>query len=252
MYPVRAKKYLGQHFLNDENIAKKIAYSISDRTTSLLEIGPGTGVLTKYLIEKNIPHFTAIEIDTESVRYLQEHYNLGEKLINGDFLKIDISNIFTGKFSVIGNFPYNISSQIFFKILEYHNNIEECIGMVQKEVALRIASSPGNKDYGILSVLLQAWFYVEYLFSVSSNVFVPPPKVQSAVIRLKRNEMEKLSCDEKLFKLVVKTSFNQRRKTLHNALKPIADYSGEFAAKRAEQLSVNDFEKLTLEIIKIK
>jgi 16S rRNA (adenine1518-N6/adenine1519-N6)-dimethyltransferase len=248
MQPIRPKKHLGQHFLTDESIARKIANSVSVETGNLLEIGPGTGVLTKYLIEKQFQLFKAIEIDRESIEYLSARFQLGENLISGDFLRIDIAGLFAGSFSIIGNFPYNISSQIFFKILENRNLVTECVCMLQQEVARRIASPPGNKDYGILSVLLQAWYNIEYLFSVSEQVFSPPPKVQSAVIRLRRNTAESINCDEKLFFAVVKTGFNQRRKTLHNALKPLAGYQGEFAGKRAEQLGVQEFVRLTNEI----
>jgi 16S rRNA (adenine1518-N6/adenine1519-N6)-dimethyltransferase len=248
MQPIRPKKHLGQHFLTDEHIALKIVNSVSVETGCLLEIGPGTGVLTKYLIGKQFPVFKAIEIDRESIEYLTGHYQLGSNLISGDFLRTDITGLFPGSFSVIGNFPYNISSQIFFKVLENRNLVNECVCMLQQEVARRIASPPGKKDYGILSVLLQAWYNIEYLFSVSEQVFSPPPKVQSAVIRLTRNKVESIDCDEKLFFSAVKTGFNQRRKTLHNALKPLGDYQGEFAGKRAEQLGVEEFVKLTNEL----
>jgi len=249
VYEVRAKKHLGQHFLKDENIAAKIAGSLSSETKQVLEVGPGTGVLTKYLLQNNFEKFIAIEIDRESAAYLRTHYpQLGDGLIETDFLRMDLSGLFNGSFSVIGNFPYNISSQIFFRVLENRDSINEAVGMIQKEVAVRIAAPPGKKDYGILSVLLQAWYDIEYLFTVEPTVFIPPPKVQSAVIRLKRNQTTILGCDEKLFHQVVKTSFNQRRKTLHNALKPLGNYNGEFAGKRAEQLSVMQFISLTNEM----
>ncbi len=245
---VRPKKYLGQHFLKDENIAEKIANNLSENTPCVLEVGPGTGVLTKYLVQKPFGQFKAIDIDPESIAYLKEQFSLGENLLEGDFLRLKAADLFPGSFSIIGNFPYNISSQIFFWILENRNRVDECVAMIQREVALRIASPAGNKDYGILSVLLQAWYSIEYLFTVSESVFNPPPKVKSAVVRLKRNEVDQLACDEKLFFTVVKTAFNQRRKTLHNALKPIAIYNGEFSGKRAEQLNVSQFVQLTREI----
>lgn len=249
MYEVRAKKHLGQHFLKDENIASKIAGSLSTNTVQVLEVGPGTGVLTKYLLKQNLEKFVAVEIDRESAAYLRTHYSqIGEGLIEADFLRMDFCSLFQGQFAIIGNFPYNISSQIFFRILENHDRVNEAVGMIQKEVAVRIAAPPGKKDYGILSVLLQAWYDIEYLFTVEPNVFVPPPKVQSAVIRLKRNQTQHLGCDEKFLLQVVKTAFNQRRKTLHNALKPLGNYNGEFAGKRAEQLSVAQFVSLTNEM----
>ena len=246
--PIRPKKHLGQHFLIDEEIARNITDSLTASNECLLEIGPGTGVLTKYLVNKGFGSFKAVEIDREAVQYLDKQFNLGDNLILDDFLKMDLDGLFQGKFSIIGNFPYNISSQIFFKILDYRELVEETVGMLQKEVSQRIASPPGNKEYGILSVLLQAWYEIEYLFSVSEESFSPPPKVKSAVIRLKRNAVRQLPCDEKLFFKVVKVAFNQRRKTLHNALKPLVGYNGKYAGKRAEQLEVNDFTELTNEI----
>lgn len=252
MYEVKAKKHLGQHFLKDENIAFKIADSLSHDTQYVLEIGPGTGVLTKYLLKKQFDTFYAVEIDRESASYLRSHYPEFESgLLEADFLKMDIEELFAGQFSVIGNFPYNISSQIFFRILENHEKINQAVGMIQKEVAVRLAAKPGKKDFGILSVLLQTWYNIEYLFTVEPHVFVPPPKVQSAVIRLTRNQRTSIPCDEKLYLRVIKTAFNQRRKTLHNALKPMGDYNGEFAGKRAEQLSVEQFIELTLEMEKM-
>lgn len=246
MYEVRAKKHLGQHFLKDENIAARIADSLSSSTKQVLEVGPGTGVLTKYLLKKNFDKFVAVEIDRESAAFLRLNYpQLGEGLIEADMLRMDIAGLFEGQFSVIGNFPYNISSQILFRVLENHDQVNEAVGMFQKEVAVRIAAPPGKKDYGILSVLLQAWYDIEYLFTVDPSVFNPPPKVQSAVIRLQRNQTTDLGCSEKMLLQVVKTAFNQRRKTLHNALKPLGDYNGEFAGKRAEQLSVAQFVSLT-------
>jgi len=246
VYEVRAKKHLGQHFLKDENIAARIAGSLSTGAKQVLEVGPGTGVLTKYLLEQNFEKFIAVEIDRESAAFLRTKYpQLNEGLVEADLLHMDFAALFTGDFAVIGNFPYNISSQILFRVLENHNQVNEVVGMFQKEVAVRIASPPGKKDYGILSVLLQAWYDIEYLFTVDPSVFNPPPKVQSAVIRLRRNLTQEIGCSEKLLLQVVKTAFNQRRKTLHNALKPLADYNGEFAGKRAEQLSVAQFVNLT-------
>lgn len=246
MYEVRAKKHLGQHFLKDENIAARIADSLSPATKQVLEVGPGTGVLTKYLLKKNFEKFVAVEIDRESAAFLRTNYpQLGNGLVEADLLRMDFAGLFDGPFAVIGNFPYNISSQILFRVLENHDQVNEAVGMFQHEVALRVASPPGKKDYGILSVMLQAWYDIEYLFKVDPGVFAPPPNVQSAVIRLRRNQITDIGCNEKLLLQVVKTAFNQRRKTLHNALKPLGDYNGEFAGKRAEQLSVAQFVSLT-------
>jgi 16S rRNA (adenine1518-N6/adenine1519-N6)-dimethyltransferase len=253
MYNVRPKKHLGQHFLKDENIARKIADSLSVDTRRVLEIGPGTGVLTKYLLAKGYEEFRTIEIDRESIEYLKTSFpGLSGGLIEGDFLDADLQDVFPGNFSIIGNFPYNISSQIFFRVLENRNRIPEVVGMVQKEVAMRIASPPGSKAYGILSVLLQAWYDIEYLFSVHPGVFAPPPKVTSAVIRLRRNSVSHLGCDPVFFQQIVKASFNQRRKTLHNALKSIGGYAGKYASKRAEQLSVDQFIELTKEMLPLQ
>ena len=214
---VRAKKALGQHFLTDQDIARRIVGALQG--SPVLEVGPGMGVLTQYLDNTNLK---VIEIDKESVVYLRKHFpELGDGLIEGDFLKMDLGNVFPGQFSIIGNFPYNISSQIFFKIIDNRDLVPEVVCMIQKEVAERIAEKPGTKTYGILSVFLQAWYDIEYLFTVGSGAFNPPPKVQSAVIRLTRNSRTSLSCDEKLFKTVVKTAFGQRRKTLRNSLKPL-------------------------------
>ena len=246
---IRPKKHLGQHFLHDENIARKIIGYLPDQTINILEIGPGTGILTKFLLQnKNFNPFF-LEIDNESVRFLLVTYpNINGRLISGDILDYDLSLI-PSPFTVIGNFPYNISTQILFKVLQYRKVIPEVIGMFQKEVAERIASPPGSKKYGILSVLLQAYYTIEYLFTVSENVFYPPPKVQSGVIRLRRNNIEKLDCNEDFFFRVVKTSFNQRRKTLRNALKNLNKTGSEalpsLLDKRAEQLSVADFVFLT-------
>ena len=214
---VRAKKALGQHFLTDQDIARRIVGALQG--SPVLEVGPGMGVLTQYLDNTNLK---VIEIDKESVVYLRKHFpELGDGLIEGDFLKMDLGNVFPGQFSIIGNFPYNISSQIFFKIIDNRDLVPEVVCMIQKEVAERIAEKPGTKTYGILSVFLQAWYDIEYLFTVGSGAFNPPPKVQSAVIRLTRNSRTSLGCDEKLFKTVVKTAFGQRRKTLRNSLKPL-------------------------------
>ena len=250
MQQVRAKKHLGQHFLRDKEIARRIAESLSlCEGTRVLEIGPGTGVLTQYLLENPQINLTAVEIDRESVAYLASHYPQ-LKVIEGDFLKMDLQDIYPDKFSIIGNFPYNISSQIFFKVLDNRHRVPEVVCMIQKEVAERIASRPGNKTYGILSVLMQAFYTTDYLFTVHEHVFDPPPKVKSAVIRFTRNEVQKLDCDEKLFRTVVKTAFNQRRKTLRNSLKPLVEKENPMFAdplfdKRPEQLDVQSFIELT-------
>ena len=250
MTVVRAKKHLGQHFLTDMQIAQSIVESLPlDGQTSVLEIGPGMGVLTQYLLQNPQINLTAVELDTESVVYLKQHYPQ-LRIIEEDFLKLDLNTIFPDKFMIIGNFPYNISSQILFKLLDYKDKIPCLVGMFQKEVAERIASPAGKKAYGILSVLLQAFYSIDYLFTVSEHVFDPPPKVKSAVIRLIRNETLTLDCDERLFKTVVKTAFNQRRKTLRNSLKPLVEkgnpmYDDSFFDKRPEQLNVQDFVRLT-------
>ena len=248
---VRAKKFLGQHFLTDEAIARRIVESLSGATHHVVEIGPGMGVLTQYLLKREDIDLKAVEVDGESVAYLLTHFpDVQGKLLQADFLRIDTRKIFPGSYRIIGNFPYNISSQIFFKILDDKDRIPEVVCMIQKEVAERIAEPPGSKTYGILSVLLQAWYDIEYCFSVGPGAFAPPPKVQSAVIRLRRNTRLSLGCDEKLFKQVVKTAFNQRRKTLRNALKPLlpegADTSDPIFDLRAERLGVEDFVRLTL------
>lgn len=254
MEKVKAKKHLGQHFLNDENIAQKIADSLSlSGYQNILEIGPGMGVLTKYLLEKPITTYV-IEIDTESVDYLQNHYpKLDGKIISKDFLKYNLSEVMgTEPYAIIGNFPYNISTQIVFKTLELRHQIPEFSGMFQKEVAERICEKKGTKAYGILSVLTQAFYEAEYLFTVSEHVFIPPPKVKSGVLRLRRKENYTLPCDEKLFFTVVKTAFNQRRKTLRNSLKTyqLSDSLKEDSIfdLRPEQLSVEQFIELTLKI----
>ncbi|WP_340114575.1 16S rRNA (adenine(1518)-N(6)/adenine(1519)-N(6))-dimethyltransferase RsmA [Maribellus mangrovi] len=250
---VKPKKKLGQHFLTDQNIARKIVDSLGTDVQDVLEIGPGMGVLTQYLIERPELNVNVVEIDKESVDYLNRHFSAIKNIWSEDFLKADIASRFPGKFNVIGNFPYNISSQIFFKVLELRNRIPETVGMVQKEVAERIAAPHGSKIYGILSVLLQAFFDIEYLFTVSENVFNPPPKVKSAVVRLRRNKVEALPCDEKLFIQVVKAAFNQRRKMLRNSLKDIcSELPVQYAEKRPEQLSVNDFIVLASDIENLK
>ena len=250
---VKAKKHLGQHFLTDENIAKKIANSLQfSGYDKVLEVGPGMGVLTKYLLEKETETFVA-EIDTESITYLKEHYpQLKENHFVGDFLKTDFSKIFPNEqVAVIGNFPYNISSQILFHIIENYQQIPEMAGMFQKEVAERTAAVPRTKDYGILSVMVQAYYDVKYLFTVHENVFNPPPKVKSGVISLLRNPKEGLAGNETLFKNIVKAGFNQRRKKLSNALKVLnipEELSGHnFLNLRAEELSVQDFISFTNE-----
>jgi 16S rRNA (adenine1518-N6/adenine1519-N6)-dimethyltransferase len=250
---VRPKKRLGQHFLKDENIARKVVGALPPGTKALIEIGPGTGVLTKYLIEQDIPDFYAIEVDPEAVEYLKRTMpSLGDRIIQGDFLSADLSPLFPGRFSVIGNFPYNISSQILFRVLEYRDRTETVVGMFQKEVAERVSSPRGTKAYGILSVLMQAFYNIEILFSVSEQVFFPPPAVKSAVMRFTRNSTTTLPCDERLFFGVVKTAFNQRRKMLRNALQKygLKDNAaiGHLLTKRAEVLGVEDFIALTLAV----
>ncbi|WP_372775837.1 16S rRNA (adenine(1518)-N(6)/adenine(1519)-N(6))-dimethyltransferase RsmA [Mangrovibacterium sp.] len=248
---VRAKKNLGQHFLKDQNIARKIVDSLhAEQVSNVLEIGPGMGVLTQYLLEKENFTTTVVEIDTESVDYLKKHFpSLEERIISKDFLRMKLDDYFQENFAIIGNFPYNISSQIFFKVLEYKNQIPEVVGMIQKEVAERLATGPGSKTYGILSVLLQAYYDIDYLFTVHEQVFIPPPKVKSGVIRLTRNDREKLDCDERLFVQLVKAAFNQRRKTMRNSLKQFLRddelKANELFNLRPEQLSVAQFESLT-------
>ena len=269
MKSVRPKKQLGQHFLTDQEVAQKIANTV-DACPGLpiLEVGPGMGVLTQYLLPKGRP-VKVVEIDTESVAYLKEHMTqLGEDILEDDFLRMPLDRIFSGEpFVLTGNYPYNISSQIFFRMLEYRDLIPCCTGMIQREVALRMAAAPGSRTYGILSVLLQAWYDIEYLFTVDEHVFCPPPKVKSAVIRLTRNSVTSLPCQEALFRRVVKTTFNQRRKTLRNNIRPLLtqidteqtgkgiqpkDHTEWLAQplfqKRPEQLSVQDFIQLTLSL----
>ena len=254
MQQVKAKKALGQHFLTDLSIAERIADTLRPyQQLPVLEIGPGMGVLTQFLLAGGYDT-RVIELDAESVAYLHEHFpQLEGRIIQGDFLCIPVEDYMPdGAFSLIGNYPYNISSQIFFRLLDYRERIPCCAGMLQREVARRLASPPGNKDYGILSVLLQAWYDVEYLFTVDEHVFNPPPKVKSGVIRLVRNERTELGCSESLFKQVVKTGFNQRRKTLRNSLRALFgsdyDYSAPIFGQRPEQLGVEEFISLTLRL----
>ena len=252
---VKPKKFLGQHFLRDLGIAKDIADTVDTcPDLPILEVGPGMGVLTQFLMKKD-REVKVVELDFESVAYLKENFAALEgHIIEDDFLKLKLENIFEGKpFVLTGNYPYNISSQIFFKMLDYKDLIPCCTGMIQKEVAERIAAGPGSKTYGILSVLIQAWYKVEYLFTVHEHVFNPPPKVKSAVIRMTRNQTTDLGCDEKLFKQIVKTTFNQRRKTLRNSIASILDKSHPLSAdpifnKRPEQLSVQEFVELTNQV----
>ena len=269
---VRAKKALGQHFLTDQKVARAIVNALETRGRFLdsarndkipvLEVGPGMGVLTQYLLQREDIDLRMVEIDGESVEYLLAHFpGIQGKLLQADFLTLRLEKLFPSAFAIIGNFPYNISSQIFFKVLDHKEHVPEVVGMVQKEVAERIAEGPGSKTYGILSVLLQAWYDIEYLFTVGSGCFAPPPKVESAVIRLTRNSRTDLGCDEALFKTVVKTAFGQRRKMMRNPLKPLAkakaqreDWSDKqltdflsapVFSLRPEQLSVEDFIDLT-------
>lgn len=254
MKQVRPKKNLGQHFLTDLSIAKRIADTV-DACPDLpvLEVGPGMGVLTQYLAEKPRP-LRVVEIDAESVEYLYEHFpRLHDHIIGEDFLHMDLRTLFDGQqFVLTGNYPYDISSQIFFKMLDNRDLIPCCTGMIQREVALRMAAPPGNKQYGILSVLIQAWYNVEYLFTVEPGVFNPPPKVQSAVIRMTRNEVMNLGCDEQLFKRVVKTTFGQRRKMLRVSLRQLLPQDSSLftlhpslLTRRPEQLSIPEFVELT-------
>ena len=251
MNRVTPKKALGQHFLKDMSVAARIAASIDGcKGMPILEIGPGTGALTRFLLDAG-HDVTAVELDLESVQYLEENFPaLNDRVVAADFLRLDLSTLFNTPFCVIGNYPYNISSQIFFKVLDYKELIPCCAGMLQKEVAERLAAAPGRKSYGIISVLLQAWYDVEYLFTVEPTAFDPPPKVRSGVIRVTRNSRTSLGCDEALFKQVVKTAFNQRRKTLRNSLKSLMGKECECTKlpifdKRPEQLSVAQFEELT-------
>lgn len=256
--PVQPKKRLGQHFLHDRNIACKIVESLTGHGDykSIVEVGAGMGILTQYLVNKE-SELWIVEIDNESVEYLKIAFpKLEHRLINQDFLLFDPATYIKGKFAVIGNFPYNISSQILFHILNYRDNIPEIVGMFQREVALRIASPPRSKAYGILSVLLQTWYDIEYLFTVPPTVFLPPPAVQSAVIRLKRNNRKDIDCDAKLYTNIVRTAFGQRRKTLRNSLKQFSGMNleqiAEYQSKRAEELKVDDFILITKTIAEAK
>jgi 16S rRNA (adenine1518-N6/adenine1519-N6)-dimethyltransferase len=250
MTSVRAKKNLGQHFLKDKDIAQKIVESLrATNVKKVLEIGPGMGVLTQFLLQNQSYETSVVEIDRESVEYLNQHFpELKERIISDDFLRLNLNNYYSEPFAIIGNFPYNISSQIFFKVLEYRNQIPEVVGMLQKEVAERLAAPPGSKTYGILSVFLQAYYDIEYLFTVDQDQFIPPPKVKGGVIRITRNKKEFLDCDEKLFKSVVKMAFNQRRKTMRNSLGSMI-HNDELKANpifnmRPEQMGVAEFEMI--------
>lgn len=249
MIKVKAKKGLGQHFLKEREIAARIVNSFSGKgSDSVIEIGPGMGILTRFLLERDFKDFRVIEIDNESVHYIGANFPDLKNIIRGDFLLLDIDSLFPGKVGIIGNFPYNISTQILFKVLDHRDKVVEVTGMFQKEVAERICSGPGSKAYGILSVLLQAFFEPEYLFTVSPEAFSPPPKVKSAVVRLVRNDTKKLGCDEVLFRKVVKACFNQRRKTLRNSVRAVFMLKSEdypLFHLRPEQLSVEQFIDLT-------
>ncbi len=257
---VRAKKSLGQHFLKNKNVAERIALSLmfgykdidvdAGEKARVLEVGPGTGALTEFLLKREDCELKVVEIDRDSIAYLSANYpQLSGRIIEGDFLDLELDKIFQERFSLIGNFPYNISSQIFFKVLDYKNLIPEVVCMIQREVAVRLASGPGNRDYGILSVLLQVWYNIEYLFTVDENQFSPPPRVKSAVIRVTRNSREHLECSEELFKKIVKMTFNQRRKTIKNSLERMVPTSESvklpYIGKRPEQLGVEQFIELT-------
>lgn len=251
MKRVRAKKHLGQHFLNDLSIARRIADSLQTPPAHVIEVGPGMGVLTQFLVQRTDIDLQVVEIDTESVAYLNVHYpQLAGRIIEGDFLNLDLGALFPERFSIIGNFPYNISSQIFFKAFDNRNQVRSVVGMVQREVGQRITSAPGSKSFGILSVLLQSFFDAEYLFTVDENVFTPPPKVKSAVIRLERNNVTTLPCNEALFIRVVKAAFNQRRKMMRNSLRQVpfnhdAVMHLPVFNLRPEQMSVSGFQELT-------
>ncbi len=248
---VKAKKHLGQHFLKDLSIARRIVDSLTPEPNQVMEVGPGTGVLTQYLVQRPNIDLNLIELDIESVEYLNAHYfELKNRIFFKDFLKLDLTEIFQTPFSLIGNFPYNISGPLFFKVFEYRNQIPQVVGMLQKEVAERLASGPGSKAYGVLSVLLQAFYKIDYLFTVEPEVFNPPPKVKSGVIRLVRNDVKELPCNEQLFVRVVKAIFHQRRKAIRNSLKAIhfnkdAITDHVFLTRRPEQMSVDDFIEIT-------
>lgn len=258
--PVKAKKSLGQHFLTDSHIAARIAATMDEFAgLPLMEIGPGTGMLTQFLIPVHGQQLTVVELDTESVAYLKANFPaLDGHILEADFLKLDLHEIYGDhNFCIIGNYPYNISSQIFFKVLEYKDQVTCCSGMLQREVAERLAAPPGTKARGILSVLLQAWYDVSYLFTVDEHVFNPPPKVKSGVVKLVRNDVKDLGCDEKFFKTVVKTAFGQRRKTLRNSLRSLLPPTAApdtllFASLRPEQLSVEQFIELTKQITALR
>ncbi len=246
MTVVRPKKHLGQHFLKEASIARRIADNLTlhGGYRHAIEVGPGTGALTEHLLARTDLELTCIELDAEAALFLRATYP-GLRLLETDFLKVDPSTVVDGPFAVVGNFPYNISTQIIFKVLEHRDRCMEVVGMFQKEVADRFRSSPGSKTYGITSVLAQAWYDIEPLFNVEPGSFIPPPKVRSAVIRMRRNSVQRLACDERVFNALVKMAFNQRRKTLHNALRSFPGLSTgvpePYASKRAEQLSVSDF-----------
>jgi len=250
MFPVSPKKKIGQHFLVDNNIARKIVgYLDAGKTGKVLEVGAGTGMLTQYLLKKEEFELRLVEIDSESCHFLADKFpGIADRLIQDDFLKLDLKRVFTGPFIIIGNFPYNISSQILFKILNNRDVVPEVVCMLQKEMAVRISAPKGSRTYGILSVLLQAFYDVEYLFSVSEHVFYPPPKVKSAVVKLIRNNTQTLNCNEALFFKIVKTAFNQRRKILNNSLKGITVFEKSalnYLTLRPEQLGVEQFVELT-------
>lgn len=252
---VRPKKNLGQHFLIDENISKKIAdqYTHFQGLNNVLEVGPGMGAMTKYLLQDDNINLYVMEVDSESVVYLEQNFPaLSGKILPADFLKYDLAKLFNGEsFAVVGNFPYNISSQILFRCLEFKDYIPEVMGMFQKEVAERIAEKPGTKQYGIISVLLQTFYDIEYCFTVDEHVFNPPPKVKSGVIRLTRNERNTLPCDERLFIRIIKACFNQRRKMIRNTIKQFLnekELQSEYLTLRPERLSVEDFIKLTCQV----
>ncbi len=249
---VKAKKRFGQHFLKEDDIARRITEALTHHGgyRTVIEVGPGTGALTKHLIDRTDIDLWCVELDNEAAAHIQEHYpTLGDRLIIGDLLRLDLKERFPEPFAIIGNFPYNISTQIIFQVLENKDHCKEMVGMFQKEVADRIRAEPGSKTYGITSVLVQAFYKVKQVMNVEPGSFIPPPKVRSAVIRMQRNDVQSLDCDEALFFRVVKTAFNQRRKTLHNALKALPELAGRvpeaYAGKRAEQLSVQDFIALT-------
>jgi len=251
MTKIRPKKSLGQHFLRDLGVAQRIAETLSAyRGIPVLEVGPGTGVLTRFLLEEH-HDLSVVEIDPSSVRYLQQNFPVLDGRIHADdFLQMDLARLYDTKFCIIGNYPYYISSQIFFKALAHREQVVCCSGMIQKEVAERLAAAPGSRNFGILSALIQPWYDVEYLFTVSEEVFEPPPKVKSAVVRMTRNSRTDLGCSEALYKTVVKTSFNQRRKTLRNSMKPLLGkdcpyYTMPIFDKRPEQLSIGQFVELT-------